>query len=281
MRLRLAESRESGRRSEGDPGRLLLARRAGHGCPAGSRGQPVGSYSPRGRTPPRVAGEVGPAEGAGLGINDSESTAPVVVTGFEPFGGRAKNRSWELVRRLGGRPGVEVTRLPVDFRRLGPAVDRIVRTRPEAILMVGEAPGQVLRVEQIGLNVAHSERPDNAGRRPRSEEVVSGGALALRATWDAAAVARRLHREGIEASVSFHAGTYACNAALYGALHLACGTVPGGGPAIGFLHVPEAGEAGGPADRQLIRALGTGIEELLAARREARADAYRRGDAPE
>lgn len=217
-----------------------------------------------------------------MGNDDSESTALIVVTGFEPFGGRAENQSWELVRRLRGRPGVEVTCLPVDFRRLGPALGRILRTRPEAILMVGEAPGPVLRVEQIGLNVAHADRPDNAGWRPRSEAVVSGGPLALRATWDAAAVAGRLHRDGIEASVSFHAGTYACNAALYRALHLArAGSPGGGGPAIGFLHVPEAGEAGGPPGRQLVRALGTGIEELLAARREAPADANRRGDAPE
>lgn len=220
-------------------------------------------------------------EGAGLGNDDSESTVRVAVTGFEPFDGREKNQSWELVRRLRGRPGVEVTRLPVDFRRLGPAVDRIVRTRPEAILMVGEGPGQVLRIEQVGLNVAHADRPDNAGRRPRSEAVVSAGPLALRATWDAAAIAGRLHREGIEASVSFHAGTYACNAVLYRALYLARGAVPGVGPAIGFLHVPEAGEVDVPADRQLIRALETCIEELLAARREARADANRRGDAPE
>ena len=217
-----------------------------------------------------------------MGNDDSESTGRVAVTGFEPFGGRAKNRSWELVQRLRGRPGVDVTRLPVDFRRLGPAVDRLVRTRPEAILMVGEAPGPVLRVEQIGLNVVHSGRPDNAGLRPRSEAVVSGGPLALRATWDAVALAGRLHRDGIEASVSFHAGTYACNAALYRALHLVRGAISGdGGPAIGFLHVPEAGEAGRTADRQLVRALGTGIEELLAARMEARADANRRGDAPE
>ena len=217
-----------------------------------------------------------------MGNNDSESNPLVVVTGFEPFGGRETNCSWELVRRLRGRPGVEVTCLPVDFRRLGPAVARIVQTRPEALLMVGEAPGPDLRVEQIGLNVAHTDRPDNAGRRPRSVAVVSGGPLALRATWNAAAVAGRLHRDGIEASVSFHAGTYACNAALYRALHLARGAIPrGSGPAIGFLHVPEGGEVGGPAGRQLVRALGTGIEELLAARREARADANRRGDAPE
>lgn len=224
---------------------------------------------------------MGRAEGAGLGNDDSESTARVAVTGFEAFDGRAKNRSWELVRRLRGRPGVEVTCLPVDFRRLGPAVGRIARTRPEAILMVGEAPGPVLRVEQVALNIAHADRPDNAGRRPRSEAVVSAGPLALRAAWDAAAVAGRLHRDGIEASVSFHAGTYACNAALYRALYLARGAAPGVGPAIGFLHVPEAGEVDGPADRQLIRALETGIEELLAARREARADADRRGNAPE
>ncbi len=219
--------------------------------------------------------------------DDAEATVRVVVTGFEAFDGREKNRSWELVRRIRGRPGTAVIRLPVDFRRLGPAVSRIVRTRPDAILMVGEASTPLVRVEQIGLNVVDAECPDNAGRLPRSEPVVPGGALALEAWWDARKVVRRLHQEGIEASVSFHAGTFACNAALYRALHLACEGSQAGSPragdrpAIGFLHIPNVEKPAGLEGPKLTCALEIGLEELLATRGETRALANRPGDAPE
>ena len=203
-----------------------------------------------------------------MGRGDSEATGRAVVTGFEAFGGREQNRSWELVRQVSGRPGTDVIRLPVDFHRLGPAVSRIVRARPDAILMVGEAPTALLRVEQIGLNVADADRPDNAGRLASSEPVVPGGALAIEASWDARTVVRRLQGEGIAASVSFHAGTFACNAAFYRALHLAR-EGSGDRPAIGFLHIPDTEEPTGPENPTLARALEIGLEELLSIRAEA------------
>ncbi len=209
-----------------------------------------------------------------MGRDDSEATVRAVVTGFEAFDGREKNRSWELVRQVRGRPGTDVIRLPVDFHRLGPAVSRMVLRRPDAILMVGEAPTAVLRVEQIGLNIADADRPDNAGRLPRSEPVVPGGALALEASWDARMVVRRLQQEGFDARVSFHAGTFACNAAFYRALHLARdgsgvrGLRAGDRPAIGFLHVPNTEEPAGPESPVFLRALEIGLEELSSIRAE-------------
>ena len=194
-----------------------------------------------------------------------ESPGPrVAVVGFEPFDGRTTNRSWELARRFRGRGGTDVHCLPVDFSRLDSLVAGILVRAPAALLMIGESPIRELRVEQIALNVADSERGDNAGRIPHGEPLVPGGALALRTSWNARAVAGRLHQEGIPATVSFHAGTFACNAALYCALSRMGEAGTGGAEtAIGFIHIPNRRGPSGLGSDNLIRAVEVGLEELL------------------
>jgi len=189
----------------------------------------------------------------------------VVLTGFEPFDGRPLNRSWELVRRFRGRPGVDVFRLPVDFAQVEELVAGILSRSPRALLMVGESSIAELRVEQVALNVADAEHTDNAGRLPQSEAVVAGGVLALRTSWNARRLAGRLHQEGIPATVSFHAGTFVCNAALYSALHqcLQAAAVSRPVPAVGFLHVPNSRGPSGLGTTNLARAVELGIEDLL------------------
>ena len=216
----------------------------------------------------------------GSGQGGEPGKGKVVVTGFEPFDGRTQNRSWELVRKIRGEEGRDVFRLPVDFGQLREIVSGILSRAPRAILMIGESPTTQLRVEQIAINVADSENPDNAGRIPQSEPVVHAGPLALSTTWDARRLAGRLHQEGIPATVSFHAGTFACNAALYYALHATSqrsgASVKGGGtqvdrgegggvgsPAIGFFHIPSSRGPSGLGNANLARAVELGIEELL------------------
>ena len=52
-------------------------------------------------------------------------------------------------------------------------------------------------------------------------ELVPGAPLALAASWDAPAVVAAIARTKLPVELSHHAGTYACNAALYLALHAA------------------------------------------------------------
>jgi pyroglutamyl-peptidase len=181
-----------------------------------------------------------------------------LVAGFEPFGGRSRNRSWEAGRRFGARRGVETVRLPVDFGRLRALVPDLARAR-RPLLLLGESPARQICVEQVALNVVDSDRPDNAGAKPQMESLVAGGPLALRVSWDAREVARALNRRGIAAAPSFHAGTYACNAALYLALHAAAG-VP-----VGFLHVPHRRWPAGMRMSLLVAAIEIGLGALGAA----------------
>jgi pyroglutamyl-peptidase len=161
------------------------------------------------------------------------SEGPLVVTGFEPFGGRWWNRSWEAVRWLAPRPGLETLQLPVHYARLREIIPAIASRAPRCVLLLGESPAWTLRVEQVAVNTVNPNHADNSGAKPLSDTVIEGGPQTLQASWDARAVARKLTDSGIAATASFHAGTYACNAALYLTLRALRDRA-----AVGFLHVP-------------------------------------------
>jgi pyroglutamyl-peptidase len=181
-----------------------------------------------------------------------------IVTGFAPFGGRTNNRSWELVGRLPARAGLEKLQLPVDFEALARLVPALARRKPAVLLMVGEAPVDSVCVEQVALNVADAGIPDNTGAAPRAQPLVASGALALASSWDAQALARSMQRNGIPAVASWHAGTYACNAALYLALHALARRTRAG-----FLHVPNRNRVRGLTTQALLRGVELGIAALM------------------
>jgi pyroglutamyl-peptidase len=178
------------------------------------------------------------------------------VTAFEPFDGRARNRSWEIVRRLPDRPGLEKFQLSVDLRRLEQALSPLFERQPRAILLLGESPARALCVEQVAINLFDADRT-SAGQRRSLSPVLTGGALALQAGWDACALASQLNDAGIPAVASFHAGTFACNAALYLAVQAAVT------PRVGFLHVPHRRWPFGLALGQLVRAAEICLATLL------------------
>jgi pyroglutamyl-peptidase len=188
----------------------------------------------------------------------------IIVAAFEPFESRRRNRAWESVRRLPPAPDLIAVQLPVVFSRLPAAIEALLARGPRALLLVGEARRPDVSVEQVALNLADGpERPDNEGVivTDRPLVVAAGAPLALRASWDAHAVARALRGEAIEASASFHAGTFACNASLYLALHQARAPAP----AIGFLHLPQVPWPRGPRLRTLIRAVQIAAQQLASA----------------
>jgi pyroglutamyl-peptidase len=188
----------------------------------------------------------------------SESGGTLVLAGFEPFDGRSQNRSWEVVRRVRARAGLETIQLPVDFAKLKAAVVRLTSRNPRGLLLLGESPTKCVCVEQVALNVLDSDTPDNGGSKPQGEALVPDGPLALPAAWNARMVAQKLNESGIPAAHSFHAGTFACNAALYLALHALPNL-----PSVGFVHVPHRRWPFGLRLGVLLRAVDICIDALL------------------
>lgn len=187
----------------------------------------------------------------------SPAKKSVVVTGFEPFGGRRVNRSWEAVKRLQAPPSWEKRLLAVDYQKIVGEIAELAKQKPACLLLVGESPCRHLAVEQVALNLADTTRADNSQSPPRRETLLDDQPLALRASWDARVVAKRIAAAGIPAAASYHAGTYCCNASLYLAIaSLAAHT------AVGFLHVPARGWLSGIHLTKLATAIEICIDSL-------------------
>lgn len=169
-----------------------------------------------------------------------------LITGFEPYGGQARNPSAELAQALDGAAiaGLRIVgrTLPVALDGLPAHIDALLdETRPALVIALGLAPGEpMIRLERFAVNLADFEIPDNAGARLVNAPIASHGVVARAATLPLRAIVAALLTAGIPARLSSSAGAYLCNAALYlllDALERRRWQVP-----CGFIHVPSLPE---------------------------------------
>jgi pyroglutamyl-peptidase len=166
----------------------------------------------------------------------------VLVTGFEPYGGRGLNPAAEIAKALDGGT-IEGRRvvgrtLPVSYEGLALRLETLLdEICPVLAICVGLWPGeQTIRLERFGLNLAHFEIPDNDGTRVADAAIEANGATGMRATLPLRAIERALLTNGIPVRLSSTAGTFLCNVTLYHLMRLIETRSP---PALGgFIHVP-------------------------------------------
>jgi pyroglutamyl-peptidase len=196
------------------------------------------------------------------------SARPILLTGFEPFGGEAVNPSWMIASALdgetiAGRP-VVAQRLPTEFRRSLPVLRAALRRHaPSLVVALGQAGGRAeLSVERIAINVDDARIPDNAGASPIDVPVVRGGPAAHFSTLPVKAIVAALRARGVPAAVSQSAGTFVCNHVFYGLQH----ALAGARVRSGFVHVPSLPEqaAARPGEPSLpLATMIDGVREVL------------------
>ena len=158
----------------------------------------------------------------------------ILVTAFEPFGGRSYNPSAALLDLLPQTGDLEKLLLPVSYegaaRRLSEAIGK---ARPDAAVLTGLAGGRTeVCLEYAALNIKDGGGlPDNDGERAGGESVVPGAPNALFTALDLASAVQRVRGVGVPCRVSYHAGTYVCNSIYF---HLLSSGVPGV-----FIHIPD------------------------------------------
>lgn len=204
-------------------------------------------------------------------------TGTLLVTGFGPFGAHGSNPTERLATELDGETVrgvlVRATVLPVSYRRaVADLLATVDQVRPVAVVCCGlDARAAAVAVERLGVNLEDTgaQAPDVDGAAPRDEPVVPDGPDALFATLPVRAITAAVEAAGIPATLSCSAGTYVCNAVLYGVLHHLRRS-PQPVPA-GFLHFPRSTEmaVGDPRAPSMDlatmrRALAVAVETVVA-----------------
>lgn len=180
----------------------------------------------------------------------------VLVTGFGPFRGRARNPSRDVARALEREPprGVRVVarELPVTFRgaprAIRAALAELAPRRPDALLGLGVQREAGFRLERRARGRYRGRRLDNAGASPASLALDLGADLEC--ALDLAPLAAALREAGAPSvRVSDDAGGFVCEVSFHTLLEEARGV-----PAV-FLHVPPAQVLDADAQTPIVRAL--------------------------
>ena len=146
----------------------------------------------------------------------------VLITAFEPYDRWQENASWlalvELTRDLPLGVKVVTRRYPVDFDVVRSRLTEDLAADYDYALHLGQAPGiGRIHLEAIGVNVGghSSQTPD------QFQPLLPGGPAAYQTALPLAEWAGLVRSAGIPCQVSYHAGTYLCNAVLYLSQHFA------------------------------------------------------------
>jgi len=168
--------------------------------------------------------------------------AKVLLTGFEPYGGRGGNPAYEVMNALDGRiihgSTVVGRGLPVTLAglrgRLQILIDEI---QPSAVICLGLWPGEpIIRLERIGINIADYEIADNEGVLLRDTPVANSPTAGRWSTLPLRAIETALLQDGIPVRISATAGTFLCNACLFSLMDVIA--VRGAAIPAGFIHIP-------------------------------------------
>ena len=191
-----------------------------------------------------------------MSINGGCLFMKILITGFEPFGGDAVNPSSEAVGLLPDQiDGTDIIKkvLPVVFGDAADQLTEMIReTVPDAVICTGLAAGRKgITPELIAVNIRDARIPDNAGRQPEWEKILSDGPDGLFSTLPIREMTKAMSAAGIPAEISKSAGTYVCNEVMYRLLSFCRKEYPG--MRAGFIHLPSTAEYLRPAEGEDIQ----------------------------
>ncbi len=194
-----------------------------------------------------------------------KSKQVVLVTAFEPFGRDAVNSSFEVVKSLKA-PKVELIKatLPVSYQGVTRAIITLLEEhQPDIVILNGQAAGRsTITIEEVAINRQGATLPDNDGLLLTHEVITNDGKNAYFNTLDAFNLVNKINNPHLK--MSYSAGTYICNLAMYKLLeYLDNHHFP---VRAGFIHYPALPEQNFEPNlpkEEMVEILEKIIEELL------------------
>ena len=177
----------------------------------------------------------------------SRQIMKILVTGFEPFNGRDINPSQLILERLETPKDAILIKvlLPVEFKATTEVLKSLLKEhQPDMVLSLGQAGNRPeIAVERVAINLDNvrsangkRELSDNAGDTPVDMFIIEDGAAAYFSSLPVWGMIEAIQDAGVDAVVSYSAGTYVCNHVMYTVLHEAATNYQN--MKAGFVHVP-------------------------------------------
>lgn len=148
----------------------------------------------------------------------------VLISGFEPFGGRKTNPTSLLIDAVKKNEVpypqdmiVDTVILPVSFfDSYSKLNDKVNEFNPDVILAFGQADNiDTIDLESIALNKMHADIQDNHGYQPLNKSINQTGPDLYLSTLPILGIEGALTAEEIPVKISNSAGTFVCNYVFY------------------------------------------------------------------
>lgn len=180
----------------------------------------------------------------------------VLISGFEPFGGREVNPTALLVDALKNREipipeelTLDQILLPVTFEKSFEVLqEKIEAFNPDIVICLGlAAKRENIELESRAVNKIHADIKDNAGAEPQNQLISKTGDEVYLSTLPIQGIAGALTKEELPVKISNDAGNFVCNYLFYRLMETNQDTER----LCGFIHVPLLPEHAQPGEGSL------------------------------
>lgn len=145
----------------------------------------------------------------------------VILTGFEPFGPYKYNPVYDTTLKLNRQSfdGLEVYGiiLPSSYYKASEILlEKIKEISPSVVLSTGLFSSiPKIRFETVGQNKMDGKYPDNEGKNPNGEKLITEGKDFYKTNVDNLNLVYSLNNVGIAAEISVNADYFICNSLIY------------------------------------------------------------------
>jgi len=166
----------------------------------------------------------------------------LLITAFEPFGGRDVNASLRVLEKLNFSRFAELkittAVLPVRHQTAASILVALIdQWLPDVTICMGEAGGRPqISLERVAINYADYRIHDNGGVQVSDEMLVNDAPSAYFSSLPLRKSEQRIKAAGIPVEISLSAGSYLCNEVFFHLMHklASCNENKLGG----FIHLP-------------------------------------------
>lgn len=167
----------------------------------------------------------------------------VLISGFEPFGGRDLNPTALIIEALQNKEisypakmTVDHILLPVTFEDSFHVLNQKIKVfNPDIVISFGQAAKRsAIELETVAVNKIDADISDNDGIQPKDQLINPNGEASYLSTLPVQGMEAALKNAGLPVKLSNSAGSYVCNYLFYRLMETNQDTLR----LCGFIHVP-------------------------------------------